>query len=164
MLDQPAVLVADAPAAVLQRGFADGARESGHLVPRRGLAGRGQPGDEALLGRVAPVFGADAPACGDVVGERDVARGVDVERRGVHVLLDDDATVLAVEARGLAQVRVGPHTGGGDDDVAVERGAGVEMYAGVIDSGYGRRPQEANAVVGQNLCDTLANPVAEPLF
>src|SRR4029077_5683650 len=148
MLDEPALLVADAPAAVLQRGFADGARESGHLVPRRGWAGRGQPGDEALLGGVAPVLGADAPACGDVIGERDVACGVDVERRGVHVLVDDDATVFGVEAGGLGEVRVAWHAAGGEDDVAVERGAGVEMYAGVIDGGYGRRPEEANAVVG----------------
>src|ERR1700716_3332314 len=84
VLDEPAVLVAGAPAAVLQRGFAYGARESGHLAPRRGVACRRQPGDEALLGGVAPVLGADAPACGHVVCERDIARGVDVARRGVH--------------------------------------------------------------------------------
>ena len=73
------------------------------------------------------MLGADAPTGGDVVGERDIACGVDVQRRGVHVLVDDDTAVLGVEAGLVGEVRVGTHAGGGDDDVAVERGAAVEV-------------------------------------
>src|ERR1700676_3379837 len=75
VFDESAVLVAGAPPAVLQRGFADGARESGHLVPRREVAGRGQAGDEALLGGVAPMLGADTAAGGGAVGGAGHARG-----------------------------------------------------------------------------------------
>jgi hypothetical protein len=41
------------------------------------MAGRGQPGDEALLGGVAPVLGGDAAAGGDdfLVGHVDVVDG-----------------------------------------------------------------------------------------
>ena len=74
-----------------------------------------------------PVLGSDAPTGGHVVGERDVTCGVDVQRRSVHVLVDDDAAVVGVEAGIGGEMRVGTHAGDGDDDVAVERDAAVEV-------------------------------------
>jgi len=56
------------------------------------------------------------------------------------VFVDDDAPVLGVEAGRLGKVRVGAHAGGGDDDVALEHGAGVNVDVGVVDVGHGRRP------------------------
>jgi hypothetical protein len=79
----------------------------------------------------------------------------------VHVFVDDDAPVLGVEAGRLGKVRVGAHAGGGDDDVALEHGAGVNVDVGVVDVGHGRRPEEANPVVGQDLCDAIAGLDAE---
>jgi hypothetical protein len=70
------------------------------------------------------VLGSDAPAGGHVVGERDVTCSVDVQRRSVHVLVDDDAAVVGVEAGIGGEMRVGTY---GDDDVAVERDAAVEV-------------------------------------
>jgi hypothetical protein len=133
----------------------------GTLSHAAGWPAADNPGDEALLGGVAPVFRADAPAGGHVVRERDIACGVDVQRRGVHVFVDDDAAVVGVEASIDGQVGVGADPGGRDDDVGVERGAGVEVDMGVVDVSDGRRPQEANPIVGQDLCDALANLVAE---
>ena len=40
--------------------------------------------------------------------------------------------------------------------------AGVHVHTGVVDGGDGRRPEEANPVVGQYLCDPLADLVTEP--
>ncbi len=71
------------------------------------MAGRRQPGNKSLLRSVAPVLGGDASSCDDVVCQRDVACGVDVERRGVHVFVDHDAAVVGVEAGVYRQVRVG---------------------------------------------------------
>ena len=78
------------------------------------------------------------------------------------MFVDDDAPVLGVEAGRLGKVRVGAHAGGGDDDVALEHGAGVNVDVGVVDVGHGRRPEEANPVVGQDLCDAIADVIAEP--
>jgi hypothetical protein len=36
------------------------------------------------------------------------------------------------------------------------------VHAGVVDRGDCRRPEETNPVVGQDLCDALADLVAEP--
>jgi hypothetical protein len=93
----------------VERGFAHGAGEFGRLVAGRLMASRRQPGNKSLLRSVAPVLGGDASSCDDVVCQRDVACGVDVERRGVHVFVDHDAAVVGVEA-----------------------GAGVEMDMGVV--------------------------------
>src|SRR6476646_6565730 len=145
VVDDPALVVAP-PAAVLEHGFTDGAGESGHLVPRGREAGSGETGDEPLVGGVAPVLGPDAAAGGDVVGERDIARGIHVAYGGVHVLVDDDASVAGFQPGRVGQPDVGPHTGRGDDEVRFDHGAVVEDHAVLSDLGHAGLADETDAV------------------
>ena len=130
---------------------------SGNVVPGCRVARCGSTRDPTLLGCVAPVLGRYASARGDVVGERDVPGRIDVERRGVHALVDDDAAVFGVEAGRRCEPDVGAHPGGGDDEFALDRLTGVQEHSSVLDRGHGGRPDEANTDVGQHLCDALAD-------
>ena len=160
VIDEPAVVVAP-PAAVFEHGFADGARESGHLIPGGGEAGGCESGDKTLCAASRQCSAADAAAGGDVVGECDVTRGVDVSRRRVHVLVDDDASVASFQPGRFGQPDVGPYTGRGDDEVRLDRRAVVEHHAGLVDFGHSRLTDEADAVVGQDLDHAFTGLEAE---
>ena len=105
---------------------------SGALLQAACMASRRQPGNKSLLRSVAPVLGGDASSCDDVVCQRDVACGVDVERRGVHVFVDHDAAVVGVEA-GVYPVRV--------DDAVDMRVSSTSVEIDMVSSTRGSEPR-----------------------
>ena len=73
--------------------------------------------DLAHVERLAPVLDREVALRGGVVGERDVARGVDALGGRAHLRVDDDAAVLVVEAGGLGEPGAGLDAGGHQDQL-----------------------------------------------
>src|SRR3954447_2574825 len=78
-----------APGGVLERVRADGRDPLRHALPLRVFAGDRAARDRALVERLVPVLDGQVSLRARVVGERDVARGVDALGRAPHARVGD---------------------------------------------------------------------------
>src|SRR3954468_4424752 len=160
-LDEPAELTPGPPAAILEDGVAQVAREFGNRSPGVRIARRDGARNAALLCGVAPVFGRYPSSRGDVVREGDVACGVDVRRRRVHAFVDENPAAFGGETGRRGESAVGAYPGSRHHQLGLHRRTVVQCDVTVIDRGHTRPADEPNAIVGQYLCHLLTDVEAE---
>ena len=78
------------------------------------------------------------------------------------MLVDDDAAVFGVDACRDGEPAVGAHPGGRHNELCLNDFTGVQSDGAILDGGHARRPDEANADVGQHLRHTFADLETEP--
>ncbi len=117
VLLEPGLFEPVAPGRVLERMAADRRPEPGHGVPLRRLAGGAPTRDLALTEGVAPVLDSQCAAGRRILGERDVAGGVEPGLFGAHARVDGNGAIRELEPRGGGELGAGRDAGGHHHDL-----------------------------------------------